>query len=58
MITDRQSDQERFRWGNYTLVPLLEEHTGQGSTWLGLMGFSGRDHVALDDEQEQALQLF
>jgi hypothetical protein len=57
MIADWQGDQERIRWGKYTLLPLLEERAGQDPTWLGLMGFSGRDHGALDDEQEQALQL-
>ncbi len=57
MIADRQGEQERIRWGKYTLLPLLEEREGQDPTWLGLMGFSGRDHVALDDEQEQALQI-
>ena len=54
---DRQTDLERFRWGKYTLVTLLEEREGQEPTWLGLMGFTGQDHAMLDDEQEQALQL-
>jgi len=56
LITERQGDQDRFRWGKYTLVPLLEEREGQEPIWLGLMGFTGRDHTALDDEQEQALR--
>jgi len=38
-------------------VPLLEEREGQEPNWLGLMGFTGKDHTALDDEQEQALKI-
>jgi hypothetical protein len=57
LIEDRQTGQERFRWGKYTLVSLREEREGLEPTWLGLMGFTGHDHAMLDDEQEQALQL-
>ncbi len=57
MIADRQGEQDRIRWGKYTMLPLLEKREGQDPTWLGLMGFSGRDQIALDDEQEQALQI-
>lgn len=57
LIKKRESDQDRFRWGKYTLVPLLEEREGQEPNWLGLMGFTGKDHTALDDEQEQALKI-
>jgi hypothetical protein len=55
LIKERDGDHDRFRWGKYTLVPLMEEREGQDPIWLGLMGFTGRDRTALDDEQEQAL---
>jgi hypothetical protein len=55
LIKEGDGDHDRFRWGKYTLVPLMEEREGQNPIWLGLMGFTGRDRTALDDEQEQAL---
>jgi hypothetical protein len=57
LIKEREGDQDRFRWRKYTLVPLLEEREDQEPIWLGLMGFTGKDHTALDDEQEQALKI-
>jgi hypothetical protein len=57
MIKGHEGLQDRFRWGKYTLVPLLEEKEDQLPVMLGLMGFTRRDRSALDDEQEQALEV-
>jgi hypothetical protein len=57
LIKKRQGDQDRFHWGKYTLVPLMEEREGQDPLWLGLMGFTGHDRTTLDSEQEQALEI-
>jgi hypothetical protein len=57
LIKDREGDGDRFRWGKYTLVPLMEEREEMPPELLGLMGFSGRGHTTLDDEQKQALEI-
>ncbi|MBN2257383.1 MAG: hypothetical protein JW704_06125 [Anaerolineaceae bacterium] len=57
LVKGREADKDRFRWGKYTLVPLLETNEGSTPELLGLMGFSGRDQKILDIEQEQALEI-
>jgi len=57
VIKSRAGFEDRFRWGKYTLVPLLEHEGDQPPVMLGLMGFTGHNHSTLDDEQEQALEV-
>ena len=55
MLDDRQDATEIYRWGGYSLVPLLDRESEDDHRLLGLLGFEWLPDRSLDEEQAQTL---
>ena len=55
MLDDRQDTTEIYRWGGYSLAPLLDRESEDDHRLLGLLGFEWQADRSLDEEQAETL---
>jgi len=57
MVSTGEALPPMFQWGDDTLVPLLDTNVEEGGQLLGLMGITGIDPAALEEDQLRSLEI-
>ncbi len=57
MVSTGEALPPMFQWGDDTLVPLLDTSVEEGGQLLGLMGITGIDPAALEEDQLRSLDI-